>query len=237
MLASKPFIELQDLSKNYSNAAGVYPVLKHLNLTIMQGEFVALMGPSGSGKSTLANILGCLDTPSSGKYFLEGQDVSSLDSDKQATLRNHVVGFIFQDFDLLQRTTLKNNVALPLVYARWKKLDREARAKHLLEKLGLGHRLDALPNKISGGEQQRVAIARALANNPKLILADEPTGNLDSANSQSIMELFSELNRDAGITIFLVTHDSEVAGYAKRLIKLRDGNIIHDELTSKKEHK
>ncbi|EKE00606.1 MAG: hypothetical protein ACD_21C00317G0003 [uncultured bacterium] len=225
------FIELKDLSKNYSTPAGNYPVLKHLNLSIAQGEFVALMGPSGSGKSTLMNILGCLDLPSSGSYFLDGHDVSLLDYDQQASIRNRIIGFIFQGFNLLPRATLENNVMLPLIYARTKKSERLSQTRSLLEKMGLGHRWSAMPNEISGGEQQRVAIARALANHPKLILADEPTGNLDSANSKTIMEIFTELN-NSGITIFLVTHESNIAAYAKRQIKLLDGRIVHDEITN-----
>ncbi|MCL5260446.1 MAG: ABC transporter ATP-binding protein [Gammaproteobacteria bacterium] len=226
------FIQLKNLSKNYDTPAGSYPVLKNLNLSIAEAEFVALMGPSGSGKSTLMNILGCLDVPSSGKYFLDGRDVSELDYDAQALIRNHTIGFIFQGFNLLPRATLENNVALPLVYAGMKKPERLARARELLTRVGLGERLNAMPNEISGGEQQRVAIARSLANHPKLILADEPTGNLDTATSQSIMQLFSTLNRD-GITIFLVTHEPDIALYAKRQVRLRDGVIVEDELTKK----
>jgi len=221
-------IELRDLSKNYITPAGSYLILKHLNLTIFSGEFVALMGPSGSGKSTLMNILGCLDIPTSGNYLFNGQDISNLDYDQQAILRNHSIGFIFQGFNLLPRATLIHNVALPLVYARINKNERLKRAQLLLERVGLGSRINAKPTELSGGEQQRVAIARALANHPQLILADEPTGNLDSQNSQAIMEIFLNLNHE-GITIFLVTHDVEVANYAKRLIRLRDGIIIHDE--------
>jgi len=226
------FIQLKNLSKNYDTPAGSYPVLKNLNLSIAEAEFVALMGPSGSGKSTLMNILGCLDVPSSGKYFLDGKDVSELDYDAQALIRNHTIGFIFQGFNLLPRATLESNVALPLVYAGMKKPERFARARELLTKVGLGERLNAMPNEISGGEQQRVAIARSLANHPKLILADEPTGNLDTTTSQSIMQLFSTLNRD-GITIFLVTHEPDIALYAKRQVRLRDGVIVEDELTKK----
>jgi putative ABC transport system ATP-binding protein len=224
------FIELQDLSKNYSSEAGSYAVLKNLNLTIGAGEFVALMGPSGSGKSTLMNILGCLDIPSSGKYFLDGNDVSALNFDRQAWVRSHTIGFIFQGFNLLPRASLEINVALPLVYAGVERAIRMQRAHELLTKVGLGARFTAMPNQISGGEQQRVAIARALANHPKLILADEPTGNLDTATSTAIMKIFTELNND-GITIFLVTHESDIAAYAKRQIHLRDGVIIEDKPT------
>jgi putative ABC transport system ATP-binding protein len=222
------FILLQNLCKDYKTPAGCYHVLKDINLTVAEGEFVALMGPSGSGKSTLMNIVGCLDTPTCGKYYLDGQDVGALDNDAQALIRNKTIGFIFQGFNLLPRANLENNVALPMIYAGATKTERKSRAKTLLEKVGLGTRFDALPNQISGGEQQRVAIARALSNNPKLILADEPTGNLDSKTSNEIMKLFVELNKE-GITIFLVTHERDVADYARRLISLKDGNIISDE--------
>jgi putative ABC transport system ATP-binding protein len=226
------FIELKNLSKSYSTPAGNQEALKNISLSIHEGEFIALMGPSGSGKSTLMNILGCLDLPTSGSYFLNGNDVSLLDFDQQAQLRNHTIGFIFQGFNLLPRATLENNVMLPMVYARVGKTKRHLRAKMLLEKVGIGGRLSAMPNEISGGEQQRVAIARALANNPKLILADEPTGNLDSANSRIIMEIFTALNKE-GITVFLVTHEMDIAAYAKRQIKLLDGKIIYDEVTKR----
>lgn len=226
------FLELKNLSKNYATLAGIQEVLKNLNLSIAAGEFVALMGPSGSGKSTLMNILGCLDLPTSGHYLLNGHDVSLFDSDEQAKLRNKFIGFIFQGFNLLPRMTLQNNVMLPMLYARTKTEERSERARALLEKVGLGNRLTALPNQISGGEQQRVAIARALANNPKILLADEPTGNLDSVNSKMIMEIFANLNRE-GITIFLVTHELDIAAYAKRQIRLFDGKIVSDEFTKR----
>lgn len=224
----KVFIDLQEISKEYVTPAGVYHVLKKVNLSIAEGEFVALMGPSGSGKSTLMNILGCLDVPSSGRYLLDGHDVSHLNHDQQACIRNRTIGFIFQGFNLLPRATLEANVALPLVYAGVNRHQRIQRAKFLLEKVGLGERLSAMPNQISGGEQQRVAIARALANHPKLILADEPTGNLDTENSNAVMNIFTELHK-MGITIFLVTHESDVAAYAKRHVKLLDGRIVFDE--------
>ncbi|MDR1056966.1 MAG: ABC transporter ATP-binding protein [Coxiellaceae bacterium] len=222
-------IALKNLNKNYLTPAGSQEVLKNINLSIVAGEFIALMGPSGSGKSTLMNILGCLDLPTSGHYFLNGEDASLLSEDQQARLRNRTIGFIFQGFNLLQRVTLENNVMLPMIYARVSKSERLKRAKSLLEKVGLGHRLSATPNEISGGEQQRVAIARALANYPKLILADEPTGNLDSTNSCMIMDIFTALNRE-GITIFLVTHEPDIASYAKRQLKLFDGKIVYDEV-------
>jgi len=226
------FIELNNLNKSYFTPAGSQEVLKNINLSIQGGEFIALMGPSGSGKSTLMNILGCLDLPTSGSYFLNGNNVSLLDNDEQAHFRNHLIGFIFQGFNLLPRATLESNVMLPMVYAKKSKLDRSNRAKILLQKVGLGHRLSAMPNEVSGGEQQRVAIARALANSPKLILADEPTGNLDSTNSHIIMDMFTALNKE-GITIFLVTHEADIASYATRQIKLFDGKIVYDEITKK----
>lgn len=225
-------IELQEINKEYITPAGVYLVLKHINLSVAEGEFVALMGHSGSGKSTLMNILGCLDTPSSGRYRLNGQEVGHLDHNQQALIRNRTIGFIFQGFNLLPRATLETNVALPLVYAGMHRSERLKRAKALLERVGLGERLDAMPNQISGGEQQRVAIARALANHPRLILADEPTGNLDTENSDLIMQMFSELHGE-GITIFLVTHEPDVAAYAKRHIHLLDGCIVSDRATAK----
>lgn len=221
------FIQFIDLNKDYVTLAGTHQVLKQINLTIDQGEFVALMGPSGSGKSTLMNIIGCLDIPTSGKYLLDGVDIGTLDSDRLAWLRNKIIGFVFQGFNLLPRANLETNVALPLVYAKISHQERINRARLLLEKVGLSHRLNYFPNQISGGEQQRVAIARAMANHPKLILADEPTGNLDTANSKIIMDLFTELNRE-GITIFLVTHEPDIAAYAKRKIHMLDGRIIQD---------
>lgn len=228
-----PFIELRNLSKYYSTPAGSYVVIKHLNLSIEQGEFVALMGPSGSGKSTLMNILGCLDVPSAGHYYLDGHDVLTLDSNQLAALRNRTIGFIFQGFNLLGRASLLNNVALPLVYAGVPKYERQSRARLLLERVGLKYLTGSLPIAISGGEQQRVAIARAMINNPKLILADEPTGNLDTETSHAIMETFTALNKE-GITIFLVTHEEDIAAYAKRQVRLLDGFIVHDAATDMK---
>ncbi len=226
-MASTYFIELIDVVKNYETLAGVQEVLKKINLKVTAGEFIALMGPSGSGKSTLMNILGCLDQPTSGRYLIDGKEVTSLDYNAQAKVRNHIIGFVFQGFNLLPRANLESNVALPLVYAHVPHEQRIKRARLLLEKVGLGNKFSAFPNQISGGEQQRVAIARSLANNPKFILADEPTGNLDSANSKIVMEIFSQLNQE-GITIFLVTHESDIASYAKRQIRLLDGKIISD---------
>ncbi|MBL8247980.1 MAG: ABC transporter ATP-binding protein, partial [Candidatus Competibacter sp.] len=203
-------------------------VLRDLDLSIAPGEFVAIMGPSGSGKSTFMNILGCLDTPSAGAYHLAGQPVAKLDPDRLAELRNRHIGFVFQGFNLLQRSSILDNVGLPLLYAGIAKAERRRRAQALLEQVGLGHRADARPNQLSGGQQQRVAIARALANQPPLILADEPTGNLDTQTSNEIMALFSRLNAERGITLILVTHEPDIARYARRLVRFKDGHIVHD---------
>jgi len=218
---------IEDLYKDYQTAAGAIPVLKQVNFTMDSGDFVAIMGPSGSGKSTFMNILGCLDKPTSGDYILDSHHVAELDGNKLAKIRNKTIGFVFQGFNLLSRTTLLDNVALPLVYSGISKSERQERAKILLEKVGLGKHTLALPNQISGGQQQRVAIARALVNHPHLILADEPTGNLDSVTSEEIMTLFSELNAE-GISIILVTHESDIAAHASRQIRFLDGRIVHD---------
>ena len=224
---NSPLIRVAGLHKAYETPAGPFPVLKDVDLDIAPGEFVAIMGPSGSGKSTFMNILGCLDRPSSGDYVLDGRPVARLSGDELAAVRNRVIGFVFQGFNLLPRISLEDNVALPLVYGR---IDAEARrraARQQLDKVGLGAYYASLPNRISGGQQQRVAIARALVNSPRLILADEPTGNLDSQTSEEIMRLFEELNRE-GITIVLVTHEPDVARHAHRLVRFRDGRIVHD---------
>lgn len=221
-------IEIQNLTKNYHTEAGEVLVLKGIDITIQRGEFVAIMGPSGSGKSTFMNILGCLDKASSGVYILNGSDTNELNKDALARLRNHVIGFVFQGFNLLARKTLIDNVALPLVYAGWDTKKRRAKAKEVLKSVGLEAFGTYLPSHISGGQQQRVAIARALVNSPKLILADEPTGNLDTQTSQEIMQLFCDLNEKEGITIVLVTHEPDVASYAKRLVNFVDGKIQHD---------
>ena len=221
-------IRIEHIYKSYETEAGAIPVLRDVTLEIARGDFVALMGPSGSGKSTFMNILGCLDLPSSGKYFLEGADTAQLDSDQLARLRNRTIGFVFQGFNLLPRARLMDNVALPLVYAGVGKAQRDARARELLDLVGLGAHQRAYPNQISGGQQQRVAIARALANHPSLLLADEPTGNLDTHASHEIMELFTQLNRTAHITVVVVTHEHEVAACARRLIRFRDGQVEHD---------
>ena len=219
---------LAALKKDYDTDAGPVPVLQGLDVAIGPGEFVAIMGPSGSGKSTLMNILGCLDTPTSGAYWLDGQDVANLNEEQLAEVRSRTLGFVFQGFNLLTRIDLKSNVALPLVYQGVAKGERRRRAVAMLERVGLAGHVDALPPKISGGQQQRVAIARALVTEPRVILADEPTGNLDSVTGQEIMALFQAINRESRVTLVVVTHDSRVAHYAGRLIYLRDGLIIYD---------
>jgi putative ABC transport system ATP-binding protein len=226
----EPVIRVVELGKSYQTAAGLFPALRGVNLAIHPGEYIAIMGPSGSGKSTFMNLLGCLDTPTAGNYFLAGKNVAQMDKDALAILRNRTLGFVFQGFNLLPRMTLEDNVALPLVYAGMDKAERRAVARELLLKVGLGQYADSLPNRISGGQQQRVAIARALVNKPQLILADEPTGNLDSQTSEEIMRLFGELNAE-GITIVLVTHESDIAAHAKRQVRFRDGVIVSDQLT------
>jgi putative ABC transport system ATP-binding protein len=202
-------------------------VLKGIDLDIYKNQYVALMGPSGSGKSTLMNLLGCLDTPTSGSYVLNGSDASALDDNALAEIRNNEIGFVFQTFNLLPRSTALDNVALPLVYAGWGKEERIARAQEVLEQVGLGDRMDHKPNQLSGGQRQRVAVARALVNRPALILADEPTGNLDSKTSVEIMKLFDAIQA-AGNTVVLVTHEEDIAQHAKRVIRLVDGNIDSD---------
>ncbi len=222
-----PVIRIENLQKEYETDAGPVPVLKGMDLSIYPGEFLSIMGPSGSGKSTFMNILGCLDVPTAGKYFLSGRDVGTLNSDQLAKLRNEVIGFVFQGFNLLPRANLEDNVALPLVYCNVQKAERAERARGMLDKVGLAKYPESFPNQISGGQQQRVAIARALVNRPELILADEPTGNLDTKTSGEIMHLFRQLNEE-GITIVLVTHEPDIATYAKRLVKFLDGRLIYD---------
>ncbi len=225
---ANPVIRIERLYKEYVTDAGPVPVLKDVAVTVMPGEFVAIMGPSGSGTSTLMNILGCLDVATSGTYLLNNRDVNSMSRDELAQLRNQVIGFVFQGFNLLPRANLEDNVALPLIYRGTPRAERIARANEMLEKVGLGKYSRSRPNQISGGQQQRVAIARALVNQPKLILADEPTGNLDTHTSQEIMALFTELNQRDGITIALVTHESDIAAYARRLVRLSDGRVVYD---------
>lgn len=221
-------IEITDLRKAYDTAAGPVPVLKGIGLKVEVGEFVAVMGPSGSGKSTFMNILGCLDVPTSGRYLLTGRDMGTLSGDELAQLRNQVIGFVFQGFNLLPRASLLDNVALPLVYRGVGRAERRERARAMLAKVGLEKYGEYAPTHVSGGQQQRVAIARALVTEPKLILADEPTGNLDTHTSQEIMELFSGLNRIDGITVVVVTHEPDVATYARRLVRLVDGVVAYD---------
>ena len=227
-MAAETLIRTEHLFKQYETAAGPVPVLKDVNVSIAKGEFVAIMGPSGSGKSTFMNILGCLDLPTSGRYVLDGRDVGTLEVNELAALRNHVIGFVFQGYNLLPRATLADNVALPLLYSGTAQAERRLRAIELLGRVGLARYADYLPNQVSGGEQQRVAIARALANRPQLILADEPTGNLDTKTSHGIMEQLARLNADARITIVVVTHEPDIARYAKRLVRFVDGRITHD---------
>jgi putative ABC transport system ATP-binding protein len=224
-------IIIKNLHKTYETSAGLFPALKEVNLDIETGEFVAIMGPSGSGKSTFMNILGCLDKPSAGRYVLNGRDVENLSKDELALLRNRTIGFVFQGYNLLQRMSLLDNVSLPLIYCGVEKDERQRRAQELLAKVGLADKATSLPNKISGGQQQRVAIARALVNHPRLLLADEPTGNLDSQTSEEIMTLFEELNRE-GITIVLVTHEDDIARHAKRKVRFFDGRVVNDQITA-----
>jgi len=227
-MPAAPVIRLAHLGKHYETRAGPVPVLTDVNLDIGPAEFVAIMGPSGSGKSTLMSILGCLDAPSDGTYVFEGRDVGALSRDQLADLRNRVIGFVFQGFNLLPRATTLDNVALPLVYAGVGKSERLARARQMLERVGLGPYAASFPDQISGGQQQRAAIARALINRPRLILADEPTGNLDTRTSQEIMGLLRQLNADGGITVVLVTHDPDIAAHAMRLVHLVDGQVAED---------
>ena len=217
-------ISLQDIRKTYVLGDQTVHALKKINLNIHQGEYVALMGPSGSGKSTLMNIIGCLDTPSAGQYWLNQKEVSKMSDIELSKVRNDEIGFVFQTFNLLNRLSSLENVALPLVYAGVSQKERLERARETLNKVGLGNRLDHKPNELSGGQRQRVAVARALINNPSLLLADEPTGNLDTQTSHEIMGLFEEIHA-AGNTIVLVTHEEDIANHAKKIVRLRDGLI------------
>jgi ABC-type lipoprotein export system ATPase subunit len=224
-----PLIELHDVSKIYDLGEVKVEALKNASLTIEQGEYVALIGPSGSGKSTLMNMLGCLDRPTSGSYRLDGEEVVDMSRDQRAGIRNRRIGFVFQNFNLLARTSAAENVELPLLYsAGVSARDRRRLAIEALEQVGLGDRLKHHPGQLSGGQQQRVAVARALVNKPSILLADEPTGNLDSRTSKEVIQLFSDLNEHNGITVILVTHNQAVAGNARRFIVLHDGGIIED---------
>ena len=227
----QPIIRVEDVHKYYELGETRVHALRGVTVDIAAGEFVAIMGASGSGKSTFMNLLGCLDKPSSGRYVLEGTDVSKLDKKQLAAIRNRKLGFVFQGFNLLARTTSLENVELPALYARLDKEERVKRATRALEMVGLGDRMEHFPSQLSGGQQQRVAIARALVNQPAILLADEPTGNLDSRTSVEIMEIFQKLN-DAGLTVILVTHEPDIARFAKRSIVFRDGKIRRDELVN-----
>jgi putative ABC transport system ATP-binding protein len=221
-------IRLVDVTKRYAMGSVEVHALRGVSLSVAPGEFTAVMGASGSGKSTLMNIVGCLDRPTSGRYLLEDEEVSRLSSDELAGIRNRTIGFVFQNFNLLSRTTALENVELPLLYAGLRTAERHARAADALARVGLAERLDHRPNQMSGGQQQRVAIARAIVQRPRLILADEPTGNLDSRTSVEVMALFQDLGR-TGITILLVTHESDIAEYASRVVVMRDGQVVSDE--------
>lgn len=224
---SKTVIKVENLSKKYIMGEMVVHALRGVSVEIQEGEFVAIMGPSGSGKSTFMNLIGCLDRPTEGKYWLDGQEVSRMGDNQLAEVRNKYIGFVFQSYNLLPRTTAVKNVELPLMYAGAK--NRTELAKKALEKVGLGQRMDHKPNELSGGQQQRVAIARAIVNDPVMILGDEPTGNLDSRTSEEIMALFQDLNR-AGKTVVIVTHEDDIAHHCKRIIRFRDGVIQADEI-------
>ncbi|HEY7554325.1 MAG TPA: ABC transporter ATP-binding protein [Candidatus Binatia bacterium] len=227
-------IRVEAIHKTYRMGDVEVPALRGVNLTIDHGEFVAVMGSSGSGKSTFMNILGCLDRPTAGKYFLEGQEVGSLSRDQWAHIRNKRIGFVFQGFNLLSRTSALENVELPMMYNGFAGKERHNRAVEVLSLVGLEQRLDHKPNQLSGGQQQRVAIARALVNNPSLVLADEPTGNLDSVTSHDIMTLFQQLNAEQKITIVLVTHEQDIAAYAQRRVVFKDGEIVSDDKVVRK---
>ena len=228
-----PVISIRDLVKTYHVGEVTVRALRGANLDIEPGEFVAVTGPSGSGKSTLMHILGCLDRPSSGSYVLDGKDVSRMSKDELAVIRNKKIGFVFQGFNLLSRTTALDNVELPLLYnsgtAKMKTSERHKRAKEVLEIVGLGKRMDHYPNQLSGGQQQRVAIARALINEPSILLADEPTGNLDTRTSIEVMDIFQRLNMERGITVVLITHEVDIAEHGTRLVRFRDGKIQLDK--------
>ena len=221
-------IELKDIMKTYIMGDSIVHALDHVYVQIARGEFTSIMGPSGSGKSTMMNILGCLDRPTSGEYYLDGKEIAGYDDDELAHTRNAKIGFVFQNFNLLPKLTAQENVALPLIYAGVNLEERMERAKQALEDVGLGQRLEHKPTEMSGGQRQRVAIARALINNPAIIMADEPTGNLDTKSSYEIMDIFKKLN-DSGKTVVMVTHEPDIAEQTKRILVMRDGKIVSDE--------
>lgn len=231
----KEVIQTSNISKIYRMGTETVHALKSISIQVMRGEYVAFMGPSGSGKSTFMNIIGCLDTPTSGQYILNGHDVSSLSENELAEIRNKEIGFVFQTFNLLPRQTALENVALPLIYAGYNSRQREEKAYATLESVGLADRAKHKPNELSGGQRQRVAIARALVNDPSIILADEPTGNLDSKTSYGIMELFQRLH-DGGNTIIMVTHEDDIAHYAHRIVRMRDGLVETDLVNEERIH-
>jgi putative ABC transport system ATP-binding protein len=230
-MTAQPVIQVEDLRKSYVVGDVTVHALRGVNLAIPAGSFIAVVGASGSGKSTFMNIVGLLDRPTGGRYLLEGEDVSGFDRDRRAVLRNRKIGFVFQSFNLLARTTALENVELPLLYngGGLSPAERDGKAKALLEAVGLGARTHHTPSQLSGGQQQRVAVARALVNDPGVLLADEPTGNLDSRTSVEIMELLQRLNRERGITVVLITHEADIAEYAERIITFRDGRVVSDE--------
>ncbi|MGV3559942.1 ABC transporter ATP-binding protein [Larkinella arboricola] len=228
---SKNIIETHEISKRYVMGSEVIEALKSVTINVKKGEYVAFMGPSGSGKSTLMNIVGCLDTPTSGSYILNGQDVSNMSENALAEVRNKEIGFVFQTFNLLPRQTSLENVALPLIYAGYSKADRTEKAMQALKNVGLDHRASHRPNELSGGQRQRVAVARALVNDPSILLADEPTGNLDTKTSYEIMDLFDQIH-SKGNTVIMVTHEEDIAEYAHRIVRLRDGLVETDRVNA-----
>jgi putative ABC transport system ATP-binding protein len=236
MVDTPPVISIRDLVKTYIVGEVEVRALRGVSMDVQRGEFLAVTGPSGSGKSTLMHILGCLDRPTSGRYFLDGQDVSRMSKDELAEVRNNKIGFVFQGFNLLSRTSALDNVELPLLYggSSKKTAERHQRAKEMLELVGLGNRADHHPNQLSGGQQQRVAIARALINNPSILLADEPTGNLDTKTSIEVMGIFQRLNKERGITVVLITHEMDIAEYGTRMVTFRDGQVIADRPVTKR---
>lgn len=219
---AQKLLEMTDIVKRYYTGGEEQTVLKHVNFAVEKGEFVSILGPSGSGKSTMMNIIGCLDVPNSGNYILNGQEISELDQVELARIRNREIGFIFQSFQLLKRSTILENVELPLIYSKVPERERKRRAAELLDRMGLGNKLDFFPNQLSGGQQQRVAISRAIVTQPSILLADEPTGALDQKTGKQVMELFQELNNE-GRTIIMITHDKHIATYSKRIVKILDG--------------